>query len=391
MERDDLGARKVDPYHLLYRGGQFYLLGHSHERDALRVFRLSRIRGKVAYATKAEHDFKRPVDFDPRPYANRADWQIGDTVGTAEIAVSERIAWQVERHFGRFGEVELRDDGGIVLRTEYANARQLVAWVLGLGEHAQVLAPDELVDEVARRAALVAERHGEGGLELAAEVAPSATPGEEADDEEPRTNGARREAAIRPERFARLVTLASFLIAAGREGRRPPVGEVLEQMQLTEAELREDINVLNVVNFGGGSYVIYAEVTDDGHVEVDPEPYSDNFARPARLLPVEAKALVVAIDLIGEHIPEGSLASARQKIVDALGEDPSEAGLQITSPGGDDSEIAAVASRAAPPPPAPAAPPPPPPPPPARPPPAGGCSSSTTTRPTRTSSLSAAS
>ena len=44
MERDDLGARKVDPYHLLFRGGQFYVLGRSHERDALRVFRLSRIQ-----------------------------------------------------------------------------------------------------------------------------------------------------------------------------------------------------------------------------------------------------------------------------------------------------------------------------------------------------------
>ncbi len=44
----------------------------AHEREALRVFRLSRIRGKVAYATKAEHDFRRPADFDPRAYANLA-------------------------------------------------------------------------------------------------------------------------------------------------------------------------------------------------------------------------------------------------------------------------------------------------------------------------------
>src|SRR5215475_5612898 len=79
MERDEVGPRKVDPYHLLFRGGQFYLLGRAHERGAMRVFRLSRIRGKVAYATKAEHDFKRPQDFDPREYANRADWQYGDT------------------------------------------------------------------------------------------------------------------------------------------------------------------------------------------------------------------------------------------------------------------------------------------------------------------------
>ena len=76
--------------------------------------------------------------------------------------------------------------------------------------------------------------------------------------------------------------------------------------------------------------MLYAEVQGD-QIEVDPEPYGDNFARPARLLPLEAKALVAAIDLIGEHLPEGSLASARKKIVDALGQDPAEDGLQITT------------------------------------------------------------
>ena len=90
---------------------------------------------------------------------------------------------------------------------------------------------------------------------------------------------------------------------------------------MTDEELREDLDVLNVVNFGGGSYVLYAEVQGD-EIEVDPEPYSDNFARPARLLPLEAKALVAAIDLLGDHLPEGSLASARQKIVKALGRGP---------------------------------------------------------------------
>ena len=56
--RDAQEKRKVDPYHLLYRGGQFYLIGYSHERDDVRVFRVSRIRGKVGYSSKAEHDFQ---------------------------------------------------------------------------------------------------------------------------------------------------------------------------------------------------------------------------------------------------------------------------------------------------------------------------------------------
>ena len=338
MERDETGARKVDPYHLLFQGGQFYLLGRSHERDALRVFRLSRMRGKVAFATKAEHDFKRPEGFDPRSYANRAVWQYGEVVGTARVAVDERIAWQVERHFGRFGRVERQEDGGLVLETDYASERQLASWVLGLREHARVLDPPSLAQVVRDRAELLAERHTDGP-----ELAEALPPREE--EPEAAAPSRREPAAIRPERFARLVTLASILIDAGRRGERLQVTDVLERLQLTESELREDVNVLNVVNFGGGSYVLYAEVHDDGTIEVDPEPYSDNFDRPARLLPVEAKALVAAIDLIGDHLPEGALSSAREKIVAALGDDPTKE-LLVAKAAGDDTGMARVVSEA---------------------------------------------
>jgi len=359
MERDEEGPRKVDPYHLIFQGGQFYLLGYSHERKAIRVFRLSRIRGKVSYATKAEHDFRRPADFDPRGYANRADWQLGEELGVAEIQVSERIAWQVERHFGRYGEIR-HDDGETVFLTSYSNPRGIVSWVLGLGGNARLLGPEELVREFDRRLELLQERHREGALAAAASAARA--PGEDKGStagnasagrsraerraEKADAENGRAEAAIRPERFARLVTLASILIRAGRAGEPVSSAELREGLQLSDEELREDVNVLNVVNFGGGSYVLYAEIKDDGEIEVDPEPYSDNFDRPARLLPVEAKALVAAIDLIGEHLPEGSLTSAREKIVAALGEDPMDQGLQVAPTGADDSDVARLISKA---------------------------------------------
>ncbi len=368
MERDELGGRRVDPYHLLFQGGEFYLLGHAHERKAIRVFRLSRIRGKVAYATKAEHDFRRPTDFDPRGYANRAEWQLGEQRGVAEILVSERIAWQIERHFGRYGEILAVDDEGSsgdrTFLTPYAAPRMLVSWVLGLGEHARLLGPPELAQELAMRLELLERRHAESPLsDLDGEVDPHGRPrggaqphptksrrrrtGSPADPDGSSEDPRRMEAAIRPERFARLVTLAGILIHAGREGRRESLAELQERLQLSEEELREDIDVLNVVNFGGGSYVLYAEILDDeGEIEVDPEPYSDNFDRPARLLPVEAKALIAAIDLIGEHIPEGSLTSAREKIVTALGGDPMEQGLQVAHGRGNDSYVSRRISTA---------------------------------------------
>ena len=357
MERDEVGTRKVDPYQLLYQGGQFYLVGRSHERSAIRVFRLSRIQGKVGYATKAEHDFQRPDNFDPRAYANRIDWQFGEPEGVAEIWISDRIAWQVERHFGHYGEIRPAGDGeDRVFVTPYANARQLVAWTLGLGANARVIGPPELVAELRERVGLLVERHS--GDPQIADVLPGDStaahangngalqPASSRADEDDAGRGARVDTAIRPERFARLVTLASMLIDAGRAGRLLDVDELCAALNVSDQELAEDISLLNVVNFGAGTYVLYAEIKDDGTIEVDPEPYGDSFARPARLLPVEAKALVAAIDFVGEHIPEGSLSSVRAKVVDALGEDPAREGLQFSHPGGGDTEIALTVSRA---------------------------------------------
>jgi predicted DNA-binding transcriptional regulator YafY len=346
MERDETAKRKVDPYHLVFRGGQFYLIGHAHERDAVRVFRLSRIQGKVGYASKAEHDFSPPEDFDRRDYGQRADWQLGEIRGKAKVFVRDRIAWLIERDFGAYGELRAtkKSDGapgkGSVFETEYASPRELIAWVLRWRQNAQVLGPDELREEAESRLALLHDRHRNGGFEPAKTVdrplreAPRRT----------RSNG-RGEAAIRPERFARLVTLAGLLIDSAKRGERLGVADLRNRLELTAEELQEDIDLLNVVNFGGGTYVLYAEVVGD-EIEVDSEPYGDNFARPARLLPLEAKALVAAIDLFGDHLPQGGLQSARGKIVEALGHDPSEEGLEIASPGSGDAEVARLVNEA---------------------------------------------
>ncbi len=341
MERDDTAPRKVNPYHLVFRDGQFYLIGYAHERDDVRVFRLSRIQGKVGYATKAEHDFPQPEGFDRREYAKRATWQLGEMTGKARVHFSDRVAWLVERDFGKYGAFAPAASGsGVDFETEFADGRALIAWVLRWRRHAELLEPAELRDEAERRLGLLRERHV-NGFELAKTVQRPEP------DEKPKRSrsGSRNDAAIRPERFARLVTLAGLLIEASHDGTKHSFSELRDRFELSEAELREDIEVLNVVNFGGGTYVLYAEINGD-EIEVDSQPYGDNFARPARLLPLEAKALVAAIDLFGDHLPQAGLRSARKKIIAALGHDPSEEGLEIAPGGGNDVEAARVVNEA---------------------------------------------
>src|SRR5215203_4247261 len=188
--RDAEEKRKVDPYHLLFRGGQFYLIGYSHERDDVRVFRVSRIRGKVGYSSKAEHDFNRPEDFDPRVYATRTDWQLGDPVGRARIWLSDRIDWLALRHFGHAGEVH-EADGGVIFESDYADSHQMVSWVLGLGEQAHIEGPDELATEARERLELVMERHSRSPV--------LAAPSRRRRQAEPEEEDEGREAPIRPE------------------------------------------------------------------------------------------------------------------------------------------------------------------------------------------------
>ena len=331
MQRDDLGTRRVDPYQLLYQGSQFYVVGRSHERDAIRVFRLSRIRGKVGYSTKAEHDFQRPTDFDPRAYASRIDWQFGESIGTAEIWIGRRIAWQIERHFGRYGEMHTPNGkGDQVFVTSYSNTRQLIAWVLGLGEHARILEPPELVSELRERVELLIERHT-GDPRIAGPAAVQAPDGAERPDRpDPDSgNGHHPDSAIRPERFARLVTLASILISAGRAGRRLQAGELCRELGISDQELREDISVLNVVNFGAGH--LRALRRDRGR-------------RAGRGRPRALRGLVCAAGAAAagrgqgadrrdrpdrRAHPRGLAGLGAQKVVAALGEDPVHEGLQM--------------------------------------------------------------
>ncbi len=273
---------------------------------------------------------------------------MGTLEGTARVFVRERIAWLVERDFGKYGSLRkvTKADGvkgrGMVYETEYASIRQMISWVLSWRENARLISPEEAAGEAAERLELLRDRH-RGRFDVASTVA---RPVLEADGRPSRSNGSRgrSESVIRPERFARLVTLAGLLIGAARDEDTLPVEQVLRELNISPDELREDIDVLNVVNFGGGTYVLYAEIVGD-EIEVDPDTYGDNFARPARLLPLEAKALVAAIDLFGDHLPQAGLATARGKIVAALGHDPSQEGLEI-APGRDDSHVVRTVNEA---------------------------------------------
>jgi len=328
--RDERSEREVDPYSLLYSAGNWYVVGYSHEREDTRMFRLSRIEGRITFKTRAEHDFPPPQDFDLSRYRDRAPWQLDDSDLTATIALTPTIAWWVEQMFGAYGETSIGPDGAGVYTTTYGNRRELAAWILGLGAEAKVLEPPDLRDAVVAALELVSDRHEAHGSRLAppAEAVAAPPPAEDAAAVQPSAAGGGAQAPERvvpAERFARLLALMTRLLAACGESAEAqmPIAELRAALNLDKKVLEDDIALLNLINFGGGCYALYAQVEGDT-VVVQKETYGDRFSRPARLSPLEAKALLWALEFIGDRLPTeagGSLSSVREKLEAAIGED----------------------------------------------------------------------
>jgi predicted DNA-binding transcriptional regulator YafY len=310
ISRDEHAERTLNPYALLPDNGVWYVVGHDLDRDDIRTFRVSRIRGDIKFATRRERDFRTPVDFDIERYRGRPPWQVGDLIGEARIEVRGDTAWWVQRTYGDTGRIE---DGAFI--TEYSSISQLASWVLRQDGRAVPLEPDELRRDVATSLRRVRDRH-EGKPAVPAREKP-----------QPRAEGIveRPAGPVAPERFAVLQALLAYLLAACGEDKDAaiPVSRLLGRFPSIPAEeLEEHLSLLNLVNFGGGCYTIYAELRDDV-VHVDKELWGDTFRMPPRLTPLEARAIRLALEYVGPMIAADAhtpLARVRKKLEETFGQ-----------------------------------------------------------------------
>jgi proteasome accessory factor BC len=310
ISRDETSERTLNPYALINDNGLWYVVGHDLDREEIRTFRVSRIRGDIKFATRRERDFRAPTDFDVELYRGRPPWQIGDVVGTARIEVRGDTAWWVKRAYGATGRLE----SGVFV-TDYSSIPQLASWVLRQNGRAVPLEPPELKRDVAAALRRVRERHEGSAPEPARELPAISVDG----------SAERPAGPVAPERFAVLQALLAYLLAACGEEREAEilVPELLERFpSIPPDELEEHLSLLNLVNFGGGCYTVYAELRG-GSVHVDKELWGDTFRAAPRLTPLEARAIRLALEYVGPMIAADAhtpLSRVRKKLEETFGQ-----------------------------------------------------------------------
>jgi predicted DNA-binding transcriptional regulator YafY len=130
-------VRDVSPYRLVHSEGEWYVLAHDNDRNAMRSFRMDR----ALDAAPTGETFDMPASFDPRTYVSadgKLFWSRDEE--DAWVRYSPRIArWIVERT-----GIPADADGSVTIRHRVADARWLVRHVLQYGAEAEVVEPASL-------------------------------------------------------------------------------------------------------------------------------------------------------------------------------------------------------------------------------------------------------
>ncbi len=150
---------RYDPYGLIYYEGDLFVIGHSHQADAIRTFKVPRIRSARMTADR----FERPASPNVAE-AFRASFGIFQPAGPlteivarftgiAARLVEERV-WHESQElswlpaedtlFERAGE----DYDALVATFRLGSVVEFKRWVMGFGAQAEVLRPDWLRQEI---------------------------------------------------------------------------------------------------------------------------------------------------------------------------------------------------------------------------------------------------
>jgi predicted DNA-binding transcriptional regulator YafY len=149
INRDEQNERIIEPYGLMLSWGTWYCIARARDRDALRVFRVDRMRTADLMDGDAA-GFGVPGDFSVQSYLDRAPWELSDRPA---VSVRVRVGfphsrWIMADGLGRVVE-PVDEAGGAVLDFGVRAADAFVRWLLPFGDQVEILGPPEMAARLA--------------------------------------------------------------------------------------------------------------------------------------------------------------------------------------------------------------------------------------------------
>lgn len=148
----------LEPYTLVVYKKGLYLAGNSHHHQGLRTFSLDGFHD-VEWLKGEKFDY--PADYQPSQLSEGMFGLIGGPRTRVRIFFDDKVARFVRRRQWHPTQELKRVDGGVELTMEVAGTVELLSWVLGFGDKAEVREPESLREEIAAEIERAAARYRE--------------------------------------------------------------------------------------------------------------------------------------------------------------------------------------------------------------------------------------
>ncbi|RMF59785.1 MAG: WYL domain-containing protein [Calditrichaeota bacterium] len=150
--------RIVEPYLLVYREHDWYLVAWTPIRNGFRIYRTNRI-----VKLRLEID-----TFERRPFDAEAFFKgsLGIMVDRPQHVVIRftGLGKEIIKKDGRFSKSEMQEEGeSLILNTVINGEAQWLRWLVGFGNEAEILEPPELREKAIRMLKEGLQRYGELG------------------------------------------------------------------------------------------------------------------------------------------------------------------------------------------------------------------------------------
>jgi proteasome accessory factor B len=134
--------RRVRPFGLVHRRGHWYLVASEAATGAVKVFRLD--RASSLEADQERNEFMPPAGFRPAEWVVRNPWDAGEESTVATVRFDRDVAWIAERELGSRAAITPGSDGSIEAEIEVAAPSAFIGWLIGFGDQAEIVGPDDL-------------------------------------------------------------------------------------------------------------------------------------------------------------------------------------------------------------------------------------------------------
>jgi predicted DNA-binding transcriptional regulator YafY len=145
INKNKLTVRKIEPYTVIFKEGDWYVIGYCHVKEEVSTFKISRIKS----IENTSDIYMKPINFSLKEYLKN-NWEVfirgeQEVVVRFDAATADFIKqskWNVNQ------QISDNLDGSIIFRVFVNELDEIKNWIMGFGSRAEVIAPGILRGEI---------------------------------------------------------------------------------------------------------------------------------------------------------------------------------------------------------------------------------------------------